>query len=74
MITFAVWPLATGTEQSPQEDVDVGDDNEGRGQYGTVMEGHDKLISLELPHLVGDGLHLKEGITVDEKRRHKTAT
>lgn len=31
------------------------------------MEGHDQLIPLELPHLVGDGLHLKEGVAVDEK-------
>lgn len=31
------------------------------------MEGHNQLISLELPHLVGNGLHFKEGIAVEDK-------
>lgn len=31
------------------------------------MKGHDQLIALELPHLVGDGLHLEECVAVDGK-------
>lgn len=38
------------------------------------MEGHDQLVALELPHLVGDGLHLKEGVTAREKRHDKNTT
>lgn len=47
----------------------MGEDDEGGGQDGTVVEGHDELITLELPHLVGDGLHLKERVAVEKKRR-----
>lgn len=43
----------------------MGDDDEGGGQDGAVVEGHDQLIPLELPHLVGDGLYLEEGVAVD---------
>ena len=39
---------------------DVAEDDEGWWQDGPVMEGHDELVSLELPHLVGDRLHLGE--------------
>lgn len=28
------------------------------------MEGHDELISLKFPHLVGDGLNLKERVAL----------
>lgn len=49
----------------------MGENDEGRRQDGPVVEGHNQLIALELPHLVGDGLHLKEGVAVDEKRRHE---
>lgn len=33
------------------------------------MEGHDELVALELPHLVGDGLDLEECITADSHRQ-----
>jgi len=56
------------SEQPVEEDVEVAEDDERRGQDGPVVEGHDQLISLELPHLVGDGLHLKEGVAVGTKR------
>ena len=38
--------------------------DERGGQDGPVVEGHDQLVPLELPHLVGDGLHLEEGVAV----------
>lgn len=47
----------------------MGEDDKGGGQDRTVVEGHDELITLELPHLVGDGLHLKERVAVEKKRR-----
>lgn len=53
--------------EPPQDHVDVGEDNEWRRQDGPVMEGHDELVSLELPHLVGDGLHLKEGVAAGKR-------
>lgn len=35
------------------DDVDVAEDDHWWGQDGSVMEGHDQLVPLELPHLVG---------------------
>lgn len=66
MVSFQ--PPSAAAAQSLEDDVDVGEDDEGGREDGTVVEGHDQLIPLELPHLVGDGLHLKEGVAVDEKR------
>lgn len=66
MVSFQ--PPSAAAAQSLEDDVDVGEDDEGGRKDGTVVEGHDQLIPLELPHLVGDGLHLKEGVAVDEKR------
>lgn len=43
-----------------KDDVDVWKDDEWRGQDGTVVKRHDELVTLELPYLVRDGLHLKE--------------
>lgn len=40
----------------------MGKDDEGWGQDGPVMEGHDQLVTLELPHLVRDRLDLEEGV------------
>lgn len=53
--------------EPPQHNVDVGEDDEWRGQDGPVVEGHDQLLPLEFPNLVGDGLHLKEGVAVRVK-------
>lgn len=64
----SVRPPLAAAAQPPQDDVDVGEDDEGRRQDRTVVEGHDQLIPLELPHLVGDRLDLEEGVAVDEKR------
>lgn len=36
------------------------------------MKGHDQLISLELPHLVGDGLNLKECVALMGGKAHET--
>lgn len=39
------------------------EDDEGWRKDWTLMEGHNELVTLELPDLVGDGLHLEECIT-----------
>lgn len=36
------------------------EDDKGRRENRTLMEGHNQLVPLKLPHLVGDGLHLEE--------------
>lgn len=42
----------------------VAENDERRRKDRPFMEGHDQLVPLELPHLVGDGLHFKECVTV----------
>lgn len=66
VVPLPLWLSPAGAAQPLQGDVDVGEDDEGRRQDGAVVEGHDQLVPLELPHLVGDGLHLKEGVAVEE--------
>ena len=67
LLSFLFAPAAA-TAEPLQHDVDVREDDERRGQDGPVVEGHDQLVPLELPHLVGDGLHLKEGVAVGVNR------
>lgn len=43
---------------------DMTEDDEGWRKNWSLMEGHDKLIALKLPNLVGNGLHLEERITM----------
>lgn len=69
VVVVSLRPPSAATAQPLQDDVDVGEDDERGGQDGTVVEGHDQLIPLELPHLVGDGLHLEERVAVETKRR-----
>lgn len=38
------------------------------------MERHDQLISLELPHLVGNGLDFKESVAVGEEAKTSEST
>ena len=66
---LSLWPPSAMAAQPLQDNVDVGDDDEGWRKDGTVVEGHDQLIALELPNLVGNGLHLEEGVAVERKRR-----
>lgn len=67
LVLLSLLPPPAVAAQPLQDDVNVGKDNEGGRQDGAVVEGHDQLISLELPHLVGDGLHFEECITVGER-------
>ena len=63
--------LATAADAF-EKDVDVAENNEGGRQDWPVMEGHDQLVALELPHLVGDGLNLKEGVAVKRRKMQLT--
>lgn len=67
LVTLSLWPPSAAAAQPLQDDVDMREDDERWGQDGAVMEGHDQLVSLELPHLVRDGLHLEEGVAVKEE-------
>ena len=67
LLPFLFAPAAAAAEPL-QQDVDVREDDERGRQDGPVVEGHDQLVPLELPHLVGDGLHLEEGVAVRVNR------
>ena len=44
------------------EEVDVTEDDEGRGQDGAQLILQHQAVTLELPHLVGHGVHLHKGV------------
>lgn len=46
--------LSTPPKQPVEEDVEVAEDDERWWHDGAVVERHDQLISLKLPHLVGN--------------------
>lgn len=50
----------------------MAEDDERWWQDGTVVKSHDQLVSLELPHLVGNGLNFKEGIAAEKIRPVRT--
>ena len=54
----------------------VTEDDERWGQDGPLVEGHDQLVALELPHLVGDRLHFEERVAMvtDKHRRQRKET
>lgn len=56
--------LAPTAAQMLENHGNMTEDDEGRRKNWSLMEGHDKLIALKLPDLVGDGLHLEERITM----------
>lgn len=55
--------LAPTTAQMLEDHSYVTEDDEGWRKDRALVEGHNKLVTLELPDLVGDGLHLEECIT-----------
>lgn len=59
--------LAPATAQVLEDHGDVAEDDERRRQDRPLVKGHDQLVTLELPHLVGDGLHLEERIAAARK-------
>lgn len=64
VVPFIIIVLAPAAAQMLEYHGYMTEDDEGRRKDRSLMEGHDQLIALELPNLVGDGLHLEERITV----------
>lgn len=56
--------LAPATTQVLEDHGYVTEDDEGWGKDWALVKGHDQLVTLELPNLVGDGLHLEECIAI----------
>lgn len=63
--------LAPATAQVLEDHGDVAEDDERRGKDRPLVEGHDQLVTLELPHLIGDGLHLEERVAVVKENVHR---
>lgn len=72
IISLVVVVLAPATTQMFEDHGDVTEDDEGRRQDWPLMEGHNELVALELPDLVGDGLHLEERVAIMMNNRQKT--
>jgi len=62
VVPLVVVMLAPATTQMLKGHSDVTDDDEWWRKHGALMEGHNELVALEFPNLVGDGLHLEECI------------
>lgn len=64
----------TPSKQPAEEDIEVAEDDERWRQDRAVMERHDQLIPLELPHLVGNGLDFKESVAVGQEAKTSEST
>lgn len=62
VVPLVIVMLAPAAAQVLEDHRDVTEDDEGRGKDRPLVKGHDQLVPLELPHLIGDGLHLEERI------------
>lgn len=63
--------LAPATAQVLEDHGYVTEDDEWWRKDWPFMKGHNELVALELPDLVGDGLHLEERVTVmAQNNRH----
>lgn len=64
VVPLVVVMLAPATTQMLEDHGYVTEDDEGWREDWALMKGHNELVALELPNLVGDGLHLEECITM----------
>ena len=64
VVPLIVVVLAPATAQVLEDHGDVTEDDEGWRKDWPLMEGHNELVALELPDLVGDGLHFEECVTM----------
>lgn len=69
VVPFIIIVLAPAAAQMLENHGYMTEDDEGRRKDWSLMEGHDKLIPLKLPNLVGDGLHLEERITMSQNKK-----
>lgn len=65
VVPLIVVVLAPAAAQMLENHGYVAEDDEGWREDWPLMEGHDKLVALKLPDLVGDGLHLEECVTME---------
>lgn len=63
--------LAPSTTQVLEDHSYVAEYDERWRKDRTFMEGHNELVALKFPHLVGDGLDLEECITTDNHRQRR---
>lgn len=68
IIPLVIVMLAPAATQVLEDHGNVTEDDERWRENGALMEGHNELVALELPNLVGDGLHLEECVTVTTDR------
>ena len=64
IVPLVIVVLAPATTEVLEDHSYVTEDDEGWRKDWTLMEGHNELVTLELPNLVGDGLHLEECIAM----------
>lgn len=55
------------------EKINVGQDDERRSQRRPGVVLHDQVVALELPVDVAVGLHLREGVAAERRRRVQTS-
>lgn len=71
IVPLVIIVLTPATAQVLQDHGYVTEDNEWWREHWPFMKGHDELVSLELPNLIGDGLHFKEGVTTMTYKRSR---
>lgn len=62
VVPLVVILLAPAATQMLEDHGYMTEDDEGRRKDRALVEGHDQLIALKLPNLVGDGLYLEERV------------
>ena len=69
IVPLVVVMLAPAAAQVLEDHGNVTEDDEWWRKDRPLMEGHNELVALELPNLVGDGLHFEECITMTDNHR-----
>lgn len=75
VVPLIIIVLTPATTQVLEDHSYVTEDDEGWRKDWALMKGHNELVALKLPNLVGYGLHLEECITVmTHQPRNVTST
>lgn len=64
IVPLVVVMLAPAAAEVLEDHGYVAEDDERWWEDWPLMEGHNELVTLKLPNLVGDGLHLEECVTM----------
>lgn len=57
-LTWSVGALLFPLPAHAEERVDMAQEDEGGREDRLLMVGHNEMVTLKLPHQIGDGLHL----------------